>query len=222
MKRLFSFVVLTLLMFLLSGCIPISLRPWYADEDVIVEPNLSGVYVDKAVNETQTTTITRDGAKGYKMRIVTHSDKGEEEIRLRLRLFRIDQDEFLDYAPDFSGQERAMPPVFPSIDGHVVAKVVQIRPRLQVVGLNYDWLKNYLTDYPYALHHEDIEDDDKNGSDEVSHDDLVLTASTAALRRFLHDHANDPKAFPEPDSDEGMELKMPLDESQKEQGTVPR
>ena len=72
---------------------------------------------------------------------------------------------------------------------HSFLKVRQIEPALQMAPLNLKWLREFLEKHPKAIRHQKIgEGDDAQ---------IVLTASTPELRKFVEKHLKTKGVFGE-------------------------
>jgi hypothetical protein len=200
MKRIATLLLAMLLLLPMTGCVPIALRPWYADSDLTFDPSLLGVWVDKEGKGK--TEFARLGDHSY--RITSTNDEGNPGI-MNGYLFRLKGETFLEVTPAPTDDEGEA-----IVDWHLVLKVVQTKPLLLVTTWNFDWLKDYLKKNPKALKHEWISYSRETGKSEIdSRDDLIVTASTEELREFLMAHSGDSKAFPPPGPAEGMIHKSP-------------
>ena len=163
---------------LLGACIP-SVNPFYTEKDVIFEPGLVGEWNTTGdTNNVQTWTFEKSGDNAYKLLI---NENGQKHGELSAHLFKVKGRFFLDvipaeckFAPDQSDLVSAA--VFP---GHLLFRVPQIEPRLQLASCDYDWLAKYLEGHPKALagHKEDKQ--------------CVLTARTKDLQAFVLQHLDE-------------------------------
>ena len=69
----------------------------------------------------------------------------------------------------------------------ILLMVRSLSPRLEVVVLDIDWLKEYLEENPHALKHTLYSRGDSSY--------LLLTAETSELQKFIGKHFSDPKAW---------------------------
>lgn len=169
---------------LLASCLTFSLHPLYDDKDSVFEPNLIGTWRDTAKKQNPSTFVfEKSGADGY---TVTFNDTGDTppgggvfEVHLVTLHGRL----FFDAVQTkvlLNGQQADVGVVIPS---HLLGRIYLDGDTLHYDSLDDDWLKKGFQSGKITLAHE------------LVGDDVVLTASTADLRRFLADHANDEAAF---------------------------
>ena len=80
------------------------------------------------------------------------------------------------------------------IAGHMVVRVPQLEPSLQLAFIDADWLQKYLEEHPESLAHRE-----EKG--------MVLTASTKELQEFVLKHLGEGELFQKP----GEMAKKPAD-----------
>src|SRR5262249_38073759 len=89
---------------LLTGCLAISVYPFYSDKDVSFEPALTGQWTKTTDNKEQW-TFEKKGEKGYQL---TYTD-GDKKHVMDAHLFRLKDQLFLDlFNPN--GPDDIMPP----------------------------------------------------------------------------------------------------------------
>jgi len=174
---LIRFTLVILLFVGLAGCV-LSLQPLYGDRDLVFEPALLGTW--KPADDPVSWQCTQSGERAY--RIVYTDEKGRRG-EFSAHLMAIDGKRFLDLFP--------LPPPEPLnsfytdhwIAGHTFARVVTVGKTLELAVLDQEWLKRFLREAPRAIRHE------------VVGDDIVLTAPTKELQRFLLAHLDTAGAF---------------------------
>lgn len=177
MKKTYCILVPMALLFL-AGCVP-SLHGLYTDKDTIYDPALVGVWSEP--NSSETWEFAQSGDKTYRLTIT--EDKGKTG-RFQVHLVNLEGKMFLDLFPED-----------PNLPGntdyykyhllpiHTFIRVEQITPALKMAAMNPEGLKNLLKENPQAVRHE------------VRDDQIILTASTPELQKFLLKNLDQPKFF---------------------------
>jgi hypothetical protein len=179
MKNISKFAILGFLL-ILTSCVP-SLNPLYTDADLIFDETLLGVWTDP--DATESWDFTYSSEKEYKL---VYTDEKGKKGEFRARLLKIEGKTFLDLTP--------VKPVLPQNDfykanflaTHTFVQVTQSAPNAQIAYLEPDWLKSFLEKNPAAIRHEKLSGE------------ILLTASTKDLQKFLLAHLNTPGAFSKP------------------------
>ena len=179
MKNIFRFAALGFLL-ILTSCVP-SLNPLYTDDDLISDDNLLGVWMD--AEATESWAFTASGEKEY--RLVYTDEKGKKG-EFKARLLRIEGKTFLDLMPvkPESAQNDFYKANF--LPTHTFVQINQSAPNAQISYLEPEWLKAFLDKNPAVIRHEKISGE------------ILLTASTRELQKFLLAHLNTPGAFSKP------------------------
>lgn len=169
---------------LLSACIP-SVNPFYRAQDLVYEPGLLGEWQESGkTNDIEVWKFEAGTNKAYKLTIYEPQNKAGQ---MAAHLFKIKDAYFLDLIPadckyDAQQAELVACAMFP---GHLLAHVSQLQPELKLALFNFDWLQKYLESHPKALAHR------REG------DQILLTADTAALQRFVMAHLAQGELFNE-------------------------
>jgi hypothetical protein len=179
MKNTIKFAILGFLL-ILTSCVP-SLNPLYTDADLIFDEALLGVWSDAEAAESWDFAYLSE--KEYKL---VYTDEKGKKGEFRARLLRIEGKTFLDLTP--------VKPVLPQNDfykanflaTHTFVQVTQSAPNARIAYLEPDWLKSFLEKNPAAIRHEKLSGE------------ILLTASTKELQKFLLTHLNTPGAFSKP------------------------
>jgi hypothetical protein len=160
---------------LASACVP-SLNPYYTEKDVVFDTRLVGEWqIKDENNDKETWKFEKAGDNGYELLI---TDKDQKKGKLEARLFKLGDQLFLDLIPDECkfAPDQADVVAMAMFPGHLLLRVPQIEPALQVAGCDYDWLSKYVESHPEALSHH------------KEHGGLVLTATTQDLQAFIKQH----------------------------------
>jgi hypothetical protein len=130
--------------------------------------------------------MARDGDQNEKSEGLAYKlivQDGEKRTEYDTHLFKLRGRLFLDILP------RERPDN--SLPLHYLLKVTRIEPALEMNLLEYDWLKKLIEKDPKAIRH--IVVPKKLGED--GEGDLVLTADTAELQKFILKHEKTEGAF---------------------------
>jgi len=172
---------------LLIGCWQKSVQPFYEKSDVTFDEKLFGTWREAKDTEPspddkpQTWTFSAGGDMTYKLEI----KDGEETQSYEARLFKLDGQPLLDIHPT----ERTVS----TIPAHNLFKVVATEPKLELAALNIDWVQKWLRQNPEALAHFAVPDPEQRHNRDK--DELVLSADTKALQKFLRAHLKDDDFF---------------------------
>jgi hypothetical protein len=168
---------------LMAACIP-SINPFYTDKDVVFEGRLIGTWQEKEnSDEPQIWKFEEGKDKAYKLMV---TEKGGKHGEFEAHLFKLKQDYFLDIIATEIGTNVADLTTATLITGHLLLRVPQIEPELELAGFDFDWLDKYLKEHPKALAHH--RDDDR----------FFLTAETADLQSFVLKHLAEGELFGKP------------------------
>jgi hypothetical protein len=185
MKTRTSCLLLTTL--LLAGCWQKSMNPFYTAKDLVSEPKLAGTWKEpKDPNNSSdvnpvTWAFTDAGSQRFDLVI---RDK-EETHEYDARVFQLDGNRFLDIV----SQSRAIS----TMPAHHLFRVAELDAELKLAPLNMDWMHKWLRQHPGSLAHIAVVDPEHR--DNRDKDELVLTADTKALQKFVHEHMNDKDFF---------------------------
>ena len=172
---------------ILSGCVLTSVHPFYSSNDLVFEASLVGRWTNtQQANERW--TFEKEGQNSYLLTYVTDDDTSV----VQAHLFKLSGQMLMDVA----GQEKEWKTLPPPTPTHLLLKVTQLSPTLQMVPLNHDWVKALVEKDPKALHHALI----KGPKPEDVR--VVLTGETAELQAFLKMNLKNDEAWKD-----GFELK---------------
>ncbi|MGO4882065.1 MAG: hypothetical protein ACLP59_14730 [Bryobacteraceae bacterium] len=157
---------------LLTGCAPaVSIHPFYTSQDLVSDPSLEGTWADQDDDVWR----IQKADDGYNA-TVFHTGGTPDSEAFNIHLLRLKDIEFVD-AVSQSNPSLA-------VSGHFIAKVSLRGDRMLVNVLDDDWLKKAAQSgiAPQSIVGEE------NGR-------IILTASSADLRRFVVQHAADADAW---------------------------
>jgi len=161
-----------------SACLVVSLQPVYEPETIAFDPVLLGTWV--AADDEMSVSFERAEWHSYHVTIAER----DNHSRLSARLTRVGEQLYLDLSP-LDGADVA-PLVLPV---HVLYRLDLHDDELSLADLNYEQLERLARDGTAGLPM--TVDARKN---------VVITASTAELRRWLVAHAADEGLFAAPTS----------------------
>jgi hypothetical protein len=178
-------VGMSMLALVLAGCWQKSLHPFYTATDVVTDPKLYGTWTEQKESDGNRTTWTFTNAGDKRLEVVTQDKESKHEFEGRL--FKLGGEVLLD----LEGKARALS----TIPAHHLLRV-QIGQELKLAPLNTDWVQTWLRKNPGSLAHIALVDPEHR--DDRDKDELVLTAETKALQKFVREHINDTNFFVEP------------------------
>jgi hypothetical protein len=162
----------------MSGCVVVSLHALYSEADLVFDTALLGKWGD----EDGTLTFTKSGDKSY---LVLSESKKEPNREFEARMVRLGSYSFLDTYP-IMAEDRD------SYQWHLVQAHMFFRVRLEgdvlTLGqLDIDWLRPRLENNKLLISHE------------ILSDEIVLTAGTKELQKFILALAAEKDAFTDSD-----------------------
>ncbi len=170
---------------LLSACIP-SVNPFYSEKDVVQDLRLIGEWQPQEdSNDTGTWKFEPAEAKAYKL---TVNEEDGRQGEFTAHLFKLKQELFLDLIPNeckYATNEASLVAAS-MIPGHLLVRVTQIEPELNLAFFDFQWLEKHLKANPKALAHR------------AASETIVLTASTRDLQRFVLKHLGEGELFESP------------------------
>ena len=173
----------------ITGCIPTSINPLYDGKDLVFDPALIGAWREKD-DSKENWAFEKSGESGYQL---VYTDDEGKLGRFEAHLLKLGNTRFLDLFPDEAGIEEMNRSGFYKVHllrTHSFLKVTQIEPALQMAPLDLKWLREFVGTHPKAIGHQKIGDGDEA--------QIVLTASTPELRKFVEQHLRTEGAFGEP------------------------
>jgi len=182
MKPITSFTA-GLALVLLTGCVTLSVYPYYTAKDIAFDPALLGIWVDpdKTDAESETWSFEKINDQTYRLTVTDKNEKTEFDAHL----FKLKDHTFLDCLPREHSDY--------STPCHALLKVDRLQPRLEVRPLSYEWLGKLLEKQPKALRHAIISQASPRKGDEAN--GFVLTAETAELQKFILKHVQSPESW---------------------------
>lgn len=175
---------------LLAGCWQKSLHPFYQSQDLVFDDGLLGTWregeepKDGEEDNGDFWRFARHDTGGYRLEIAD----GDQTNRYVAQLFELDNVLLLDIVPT----ERTVS----TVPAHNLFKVITTERQFALAALNTDWMQDWLRTNPGRLAHFAVVDTDH--PEDRKKDELVLTADTAALQKFLRAHWSETNLFTKP------------------------
>lgn len=165
---------------LAMGCVVTSLNPWFERGRYIHDPALAGTFFDSERGSTWQLSPAAGG--GYHL---VHTDRAGESASLRAAVAELGGRRFIQFTPEapelaIPGEARRFQTTW------TLARMELDGDRLTLALMDNDWLIGVLDQGDVLLPHLIV---DTN---------VVLTAPTEALERFVAAHADSEEAFPDP------------------------
>jgi hypothetical protein len=192
-KPIFFALILVLL---LPGCIVKSLHPFYTDGNLMYKAELAGTWTD---GDSNTWTISRHMKQSGFLKPETpdlaynivYTDK-DGSSNFIAHLFTLDKQLYLDFYPAKTESNTDLGG-YHFIPAHTLAQVELKGNSIMIRWYNEEWLMKLFNQNRIRIAHErvpyDIDDKDKD------HDQVILTAPTAELQKFILKYGHDPDAF---------------------------
>ena len=189
-------LLMLLLIFFLQGCLVKSLHPFYTENDIIFNKELLGKWTDKDSatweirQHMRTTGILKPDKPDKSYEISFTDNKGTS--RFAAHLFQLDDKLYLDFLPtDIScGNDFSAVHV---IATHSLARVDFSGGKIMIRWYNEEWLIGLFNKNKIRIAHERVPyDPDLKDPESMQ---VILTAQTAELQKFIIKYGNDPEAF---------------------------
>lgn len=177
--------ILSLFVLALAGCVP-SWNPFYTEKDVVFDPAFVGVWRPVAARESskELWSFTKGGDKVFQLQ---QTDEEGRKASFEARLFKLKDQRFLDLyltkveSDDLQANAWASISLVPA---HLLLKVEQSEPALKLAAMNPDWMQKFLKKNPDAIAHRVVSDGN-----------IVLSANTEELQKFVLAHIDDKEFF---------------------------
>lgn len=167
---------------LLSACVP-SVNPFYTDKDLITDPRLAGTWVETGKKERAVLWNFEPATNN--VCAVSLKDEDGKAGKFEGHLFKLDKETFLDLTPTechFDDKQAGLVNCA-VIPGHLLVRVNLETEKLSLAFCNPDWTKKFLKENPAALAHRMMDEE------------VILTAETAALQKFVLQHLGKDELF---------------------------
>jgi hypothetical protein len=192
-----SKILLIGLIFLLClpGCLVKSLRPFYTDEDVVFFKSLTGKWIDQDSTLWEIeqwgnfSGLFKPDTPDSSYRITMTDNKGKGIFHAHL--FCLKNKFFIDFFPKETDSDNELLGMH-MVPSHSVARVLFQGDKIQIRWYNEEWLSDLFKQNRIRLSHVEIPYE-ASVNDETSQ--IILTASTTELQKFLLKYGDDPQAF---------------------------
>jgi hypothetical protein len=190
-----NFLMTGLIALLLTGCFVKSLHPFYKEGDIIFKKELIGTWTDKDSSVWKIEQGTRSPgllkpAQPDNSYLLTLTEKKGTSV-FRVTMFQLGGKQFLDFYPE---EVECANDMMAShlVPMHTVARVELNGGKLVIRWYNEEWLMELFRQNKIRIAHEKIPVDpgSTNGDFQV-----VLTAPTDELQKFMLKYSDDPEAF---------------------------
>ncbi len=180
MKSKLKIIAFYLLAGILGGCVVQSVHPLFTENELIFDANLVGIWSPTDSNEAW--QFTRNTAKDSKEYQLVYTDSDGKKGTFLAGLGTVGQDRYLNIYPE----EPNLPQNGGFYKNHLLAMNSFIKIKLSVPTLtgqtmDYENVKKLLEKKPKLLKHE------------IRGDELILTASTKELQKFMLKYGADKK-----------------------------
>lgn len=169
-----------------TGCWQKSVHPFFQADDIVFEKQLIGTWTEpkeKKDDESEFWSFSEGRENSYLLEIKDDDTKMEFDVHL----FVLGDSRFLDLYSRRRG--------FSEIPAHHLFRVGKIGGSLELQILSLDWMKNWISEHPDGIAHVKAPDPEKPEDPEKG--EIILTAGTKALQRFILAHLNDEGFFDE-------------------------
>ena len=169
---------------LLAGCVPTSVHPFYRAADVFQDRALLGVWREKPDGKDGWTFTAGEG-KSYKVEIQSDDQKAV----FVAHLFKLGEVRFLDLYPTQAGLEEKQqrnPYALALIPGHLFFRLRATEPALRMSSMDLDWLRQQLKRDPAAIDHAILFEDR-----------VIFTSRTEVIQAFIKKHLDSAGAWNE-------------------------
>jgi hypothetical protein len=189
-------IMILLLPLLITGCLVKSLHPFFTEKDIVFDKSLIGNWIDPdssswEIRQYMKVTGLFKPEKPDPTYLITFKDKKGTGI-FHGRLFRLENQLYIDFYPEEIDMENELMG-FHMVPSHSLAKIELLSGKIIIRWYNEEWLLNLFKQNRIRIAHERIPYE--NGSYNDRDFQVVLTAPTEDLQKFIKKYGNDPKAF---------------------------
>ena len=192
---------MSLILLLLSGCLVKSLHPFYKENQSLFKKELIGTWIGKdsskwnIVQGKKTTGLFKPDVPENAYLITYTDNKGSAVFKVHL--FQLDNHLFLDFYPEDAVCSNDLMSMH-LVPMHTVARIELTAGRIIIRWYNEEWLIGLFKQNKIRIPHEKI----PYASGKVNDVDfqVILTASTDELQKFMLKYANDPNALKNDDT----------------------
>ncbi len=176
---------------LLASCVAYSLHPLYDAKSSVFEPSLVGTWVDPMQNNKPTMKFEKLGENAYTVTAIEFDGNPPYDAIFEAHAVKLGGRLFLDAVNTKNRAKGIEMNAGMAIPSHLIGRVTVDGDTLHLDLLSDSWLEDGFKTGRITIAHELVDDS--------ADSDVLLTASTAELQKFVADHANDDNAFPPSD-----------------------
>jgi hypothetical protein len=191
-----NIILVSLTALLFSGCLVKSLHPFYIENEIIFKKELLGEWAGSdstlwKIEQGKKSTGLFKPSQADNTYLITCTDK-KGTATFQVRLFQLANRLFLDFYPeDVESSSDLMASHLVAM--HTVARVDLSTDKIVIRWYNEEWLIGLFKQNKIRIAHEKIPYESGKADDD--HFQVILTASTGELQKFMEKYADDPKAF---------------------------
>jgi hypothetical protein len=185
-----------ILLALLPGCFVKSLHPFYTEKDLLFKEELLGRWTGNEDSKWEikrhmkSTGLLKPQVPDNAYDITYTDDKGSSSFVAHL--FMLDKQMYIDFYPGESAGHTDLEG-FHFIQAHSLAQLKISNNTLTIRWYNEEWMLKLFNQNRVRIAHErvpyDLDDKDPE------HQQVILTATTADLQKFIRKYGQDPEAF---------------------------
>lgn len=198
--RIISAILLTVIF--LQGCLVKSLHPFYTEQDIVFKKELTGTWTDKDSSiwiiqqHMRFNGLFKSDKPDPSYNISFTDQKGSSKFVAHL--FQLEGQLYLDFYPSeiSSGNDLAE---FHLVATHSLARVDLAAGKITIRWYNEAWLADLFNKNRIRISHERVPyEPDQYDPQSMQ---VILTAPTDELQKFIKKYGNDPEAFKKKTSD---------------------
>ena len=191
-----NYILISLVILLMSGCFVKSLHPFYKENEAIFNQELTGDWL----GDDSSTWKIEQGKKftglfkpdmPEKSYLITYTDKKGVAL-FKVCLFKLGNRYFFDFYPEEIESTNELMAIH-LVPMHTVARVDFSPEKMMIQWYNEEWLIGLFRQNKIRIAHEKVPIND--GKMEEDNFQVVLTASTDDLQKFMLKYMDDPTAF---------------------------
>lgn len=171
--------LLVLIFVLVQSCVIMSLHPLYTDDTIVYLEGIEGKWSDDSAEEpTNYMEITRQ-QKGYELSV--YGEEGDTTIH-EIVIVELGGKYFADFYKPVAKESltNSLAYHYPT---HNFARLKMNGNKMEWYFFDGDYLKKLFEQRKIRIKHERVDDD------------IILTASSEELQKFIQKYADDPEAF---------------------------
>jgi len=191
-------IILSVLLvaFFLQGCLVKSLHPFYTYRDIIYKKELLGQWRDndsatwEIKQHMRSTGIMKPEVADQSYDIAFTDKNGTSHFNAHL--FRLENQFYLDFLPSEISCQNDLAG-FHLVATHTLAKVDLSGGKISIQWYNEEWLVGLFNKNKIRIAHERVPyEADQKDQESMQ---VILTAQTEELQKFIIKYGNDPEAF---------------------------